>query len=301
MSDTFSPPESTSQNRGGQIAAIVLGIALLLAVGAAGYLGWKDSQARQRIGELEGEIAGLKQKMEQQAQARQEEFATMVSTHQAEIERINREWTAQMDRQKQNHEQQLQLSLDAIGEIVNESGETLKVMDTLESKIREGKELQEAEIHRLKAVANGLAYLHQQYEKPIHEFRELESYLSRQLEAQTLEPAQRGKFFRRMFSNEWRDQMQEYYRDQGRISAIESTRKQVAAAYGRAQGEMARLKVGYDQYLANLNQLIDEKGADTKALDSFFDVSKEILSIHQRVMAIKPATTPQTPPTLVRP
>ncbi len=284
----LNEPGAELPNKGPLITAITLGVALLGAIGAAGYLGWVGNKAKVEISELEGEVAALQQKLEEQSQDHQQEFATMVATHQADFDRVNKEWTAQMNRQKQQQDQQLQLSLNTISQIVNESGQTLKVMETLESKIRSGKELQEAEVEQLKAVANGLGYLQQQYEKPIHEFRELEAFLSQQLEAQAVEPEMRGKFFRKMFSNEWEEQMQEYYRDQGRIAAIDLARTKVASAYDRAQGEMAKVKKGYDEYIQNLNQIIEEKGANTEALESFFDVSSEILKIHQRVMSIKP-------------
>ena len=223
--------------RGPILTAVFLGLGLLASIGVAGYLGWDNSKVKKQVSELEAEVAGLNEKLEKQAQDHQREFATMVATHQAEIDRVNKEWTAQMDRAKEMQDQQLQMSLDTISQIVNESGQTLKVMESLESKIKNGKELQDAEVKQLKAVASGLAYLQQQYEKPIHEFKELESYLSQQLEAQAVEPSERRGLFRRMFGDneEWREQMQAYYRDQGRIEAVDAARTQVANAYGRAQ------------------------------------------------------------------
>lgn len=278
-----------------------MGLGLLAAIGTAGYLGVDGSKAKDQVAALESEVAALTKQLEDETKDHQREFATMVATHQAEIDRLNKEWTAQAEKQKQQQDQQLQLSLDTISQIVNESGQTLKVMEQLESKIRDGKELQAEELEQLKAVANGLTYLQQQYEKPIHEFRELEAYLSQQLEAQALEPEMRGKFFRRMFSNEWKEQMEEYYRDQGRIEAVDGARQQVASAYDRAQKQMASLKKGTDEYLAGLTKIIEEKGTNTEALDSFFEVSQEILQIHQRVMAIKPVTATEPSSTEIRP
>ncbi len=297
----LNEPGADAPNRGFLVTAISMGLGLLAAIGTAGYLGVDGSKAKTAAAELEAEVAELTKKLEEETEDHQRQFATMVATHQAEIDRLNREWTNQVEQQKQQQDQQLQLSLDTISQIVNESGQTLKVMEQLESKIRDGKKLQAAEVEQLKAVANGLSYLQQQYEKPIHEFRELEAYLSKQLEAQAVEPEMRGKFLRRMFSTEWKEQMQEYYRDQGRIEAVDGARKQVASAYGRAQKQMASLKKGTDDYLAGLNKLIDEQGANTEALDSFFEVSQEILKIHQRVMAIQPVTAADPPSNTVRP
>ena len=156
-------PYRTSQAKP---AIITLSILLAAALGGAGYLFHLKSVAEGESQRHMTQIDVLSEQLSQSKQNAESDMANMIATHQIEIERLNTEWKAQVEHQKLAGEEQVKRSFAAVNQIVNQSGETLKTIALLEQKVKEGKALQESEIEDLKAFANGLSYLHQQYEKP---------------------------------------------------------------------------------------------------------------------------------------
>ena len=239
---------------------------------------------------MKEEIASLSQQLVE----KQEDMKSLISEHNAELDRLNADWETRLANQQSEQEAKLQKSYETIAKIVNNSGETMSHMKDLEEKMKSGKELHQEEIEQLKAVGQGLAYLHKQYEKPLYEFQELDSYLSKQLQVQVSRPSEKTQLFKQLFNKQYRNnkqsQWEAYYRDRGRISGVKSARDKVATAYASAQSQMGAIKLDTDKYLANLDAIVANKEANTALLESFFEVSNEVLKVHQSVMDVKVGT-----------
>jgi hypothetical protein len=54
---------------------------------------------------------------------------------------------------------------------------------------------------------------------------------------------------------------------------------------------MADISLDINQYLAQLQQIVDSNEAAGAEVDAFFEKSKEILKIHDRIMSIEPPKT----------
>jgi len=279
---------------------IALSVALVLVLGGLAFMGFSANKAKSETAQLKERVASLSQQLD----AKDADMQAMIADHQAEIERVNSEWATKMDQTVQASQERLQETYATISSIVNDSGYTMQYMKELEGKVKSGKQLQEEEIAKLRAMAGGLSYLHTQYEKPIHEFRELDEYISKQMQMDRVPEAERGPLLKRIFSKnareEYRDQVAAYYQDQGRLDAFEDTHTRLSAAYQRAQSEMAQVRLDSNKYLKDLETLLADKEANIESVESFFDVSEKILQIHQRVMNID-LPEPMEPPTQVRP
>ena len=59
---------------------------------------------------------------------------------------------------------------------------------------------------------------------------------------------------------------------------------------------MADISLDINQYLAQLQQIVDSTEAAATDVDAFFEKSKEILKIHDRIMSIEPPKTQTVQP-----
>ena len=84
---------------------------------------------------------------------------------------------------KTQHGEQLQRTYAQMNEIVYDSRKTLSYIGDIETRLRSGQAIDQQEAAKLSSVINGLAFLHQQYSKPLNEFRELDRYFATQLSA----------------------------------------------------------------------------------------------------------------------
>lgn len=279
---------------------------LFLMLGATVFLAFqsrdKASQlqtAQNRVAALEAEVTTVKRDAER-AQAE----------HDAEVKRLNADREAQLKSVQQASDERLAQGMASVGkvvdEVVNNSGATVGYLQQLEAKVRSGQQLQQAEIDKLRGVASGLAYLNKQYEKPLDEFKELDSYVSTQLQLpSSTSPEEKGKLFRRLFSPAYREQQKtqlaEFHEDQGRREALTTMQTKVIESYGRAQSEMASIGVDQKRYLDSLEVIVSGKQGDMKSMESFFDVSSKILDIHRKMMAIEPPAIEPLPTEPPRP
>jgi hypothetical protein len=266
---------------------------LFLLLGSTVYLAFGLRERSSELTEAKAQTAALQTQLgEAKKQAERDK-----SEHAAEVQRLNSDWQAQVKSVEQASEQRLNQGMVAaakvVDDVVNNSEATVGYLKQLEAKVRGGQQLQRAEIDKLRAVAGGLSYLNKQYEKPIEEFKELDAYVSQQLQLPpTTSPEEKGKLLRRLFSPGYREQQKnqlaEFYEDQGRREALTAMQTKVVESYGEAQRQMAAIRVDQDKYLANLDALVSGKDADIKAMESFFQVSAKILDIHQKMMTIEP-------------
>ena len=269
---------------------IGLAAALVILLASAGYLVWNNGVVKREASDLKEQIASLTQQLAE----KDEDMRGLIADHNAELDRVNDDWKGRFDTYQEEQAAKLQKSYEMIAQIVNNSSETLHHMKTLENKVKSGKQLHEEEIEQLKAVGQGLAYLHSQYEKPLYEFQELDTFLSKQLQVQVDRPDDKVKLFKELFSKKYREakdaEWAAYYQDRGRISGVKTARDRVATAYARAQSQMGAIKLDADQYLATLDDIIEGKEANAELLESFFDISNEVLKVHQSVMDVSDDT-----------
>ncbi len=300
------------KKKGGAMMA-GLWLAVLLSLGLSAYFAWEFASSKDVIQQLRADNANLEDQLRASREQAKRDEAALLASHRDELDRINGEWEQRVARLESEHEADMRRSAErmsqVVAQVVTDSGTTLDYIKDLQSKVRAGSRLQENEIQELTAVANGLAYLHKQYEKPIHEFKELETFLERQLQVpSSVPPEERARLFRRLFSRDYREQRQEqlesYYRDQGRREAMEVAKTKVEQAYAQAQSQMQTIGVSNQEFLDQLDAIIVGKGANREVMDSFFEVSEQILQIHQGIMdlQIDPATPADPiPPVPLRP
>jgi len=280
-----------------------LTVTLFVLLGITVYLGFGMHGRTKDLGDAKAALAAAHEELARNKEQAERDLRNATAAHQAELQRVSAEWESQLLAQRQDGEKRLQEGMaevaKVIDEVVNNSGATVGYLQQLESKVRKGQALQTEEVDKLRALAGGLTYLSEQYEKPIGEFKELQTYLSRQLELPAdVSPEEQGRFLRRFFSRDYREQQKnqiaEYYQDQGRRDAMLAMQAKVEESYGKAQREMASIRKHQNSYLASLDALMEAKEGEIKDMSSFFEVSSRILDIHKRMLALE-APIPDAP------
>jgi len=270
-----------------------LTVTLFVLLGATVYLAFNTRERASQLETAKGQIAALEVQIAEAKKAAERAR----SEHETEVKRLNADHEAEVKEVQAAGEQRLNKGMAEVAKVVDEvvsnSGATVGYLQQLEAKVRGGQQLQRAEVDKLRAVASGLAYLNKQYEKPLDEFKELDSYVSAQLQLPpTTSPEEKGKILRRLFKPGYREQektqLAEFHEDQGRREALTTMQTKVVESYGKAQREMAAVRVDQDRYLKNLDAVVNAKEGDITAMESFFQVSAKILEIHQEMMTIDP-------------
>lgn len=280
-----------SGNVGRKIAIVILSILFIGAAIAAIWLGrlWSDSQSealtmKQQLTDITGRASELENK--------NAELSSLLADKQAEMERLREEWSSQVKTLKDQHTDQLQRTYAQMNEIVYDSQNTLSYIGDIETRLRDGQNLDTKEAAELQSVINGLVFLHEEYKKPLNEFRELNRYFNQQLaqipagEADPIETTPLGK---RIFQNKkFKEERNQYFENQGRLSALTEAQSRVAGAYTNAQRQMAGVSLDINQYLAQLESVVDSNERSAEDVAAFFEKSKEILKIHDKIMKFEP-------------
>ena len=171
---------------------------------------------------------------------------------------------------------------------------------------------------------NGLSFLHEQYKKPIAEFRELDRYFQKQLDSiprdnssaaaraasssavvTRPDPADTTNVIKKILNNrKFRAEREAYLEEKGRAQgvvegkvtgrqegkreALIQAQQVVQQAYSRAQAQMNALALDKNRYLAQLDRIVASNKQSDAEVESFFQQSKEILKIHDQIMNIEP-------------
>jgi uncharacterized protein YukE len=303
MSTDYDPDETlaaygygSKPGKGKTIAIVLLTLLLLAAAGGAGFLGklWSDEQSKSL--DLERQVKTF-QTVVSELEGKNAELSSLLADKQAESERLQQEWTTQVETLKKEHAEQLQRTYAQMNDILYDSRSTLEYIGDIETRLKSGQKIDREEAAKLTGVINGLAFLHQQYGKPLNEFRELDRYFSRQiasLPANEVDPKETASPLKKIFkSKEFKEERDTFLENQGRRDALVEARSTVSAAYASAQKQMADISLDINQYLAQLQQVVDSNEAAGAEVDAFFEKSKEILKIHDRIMSIR---FPSSPP-----
>jgi len=282
--------------RRSRTGVIVLSVLLLMALGACGVIGYYWSLDKGKLLSQENQLRSLQSDLIA-LEASNADLGGQLEDQRSENERVRNEWDTQVSQLKKEHREQMESTYAQMDNIIHDSRKTLEYIAGVERKLKAGQAISKEEARQLAAIGTGLTFLHKQYEKPIEEFRELEKFLADQLNvAAVVPPTQRGKFFKRMFSKDYREHEQEYFRDQGKRDAFERSRVKVTQAYARAQSQMKQLSVQSTEYLDQLQAIVDSNNANAADIENFFDQSREILQIHDRIMNLEPDQPAQLRP-----
>lgn len=305
MSEEYDPDKTLEefgykpQGKGKTIVIVLLLVLLAAAGGAIYYVGnlWSGEQSK---------VLGLEQQMKtvtvriSELENKNAELSSLLADKQAETERMREEWTTQVETLKTQHKDQLQRTYAQMNEVVYDSRKTLAYIGDIETRLRDGQNIDVTEAAKLSSVINGLAFLHEQYKKPMGEFRELDSYFSGQLASipsTAVDPIDSTPLAKRIFKNkQFKEERAEYYQNQGKRSALTEARGRVASAYRSAQQQMQSLSLDINTYLSQLDKIVESNERSAADVDEFFSKSKEILKIHDKIMSIDPPK-----PDLVKP
>lgn len=283
-----------SSGKGKTIAIVVLLVFLLVAAGATIYLGklWSEEQSRtltlqSQVDSFSSTISDLENK--------NAELSSLLADKQAEMERLREEWSTQVATMEEQHKEQLQRTYGQMNEIVYDSKKTLEYIGDIETRLRDGQAIDREEAAKLTGVINGLAFLHEQYKKPLNEFRELDRYFAQQLASipsTDVDPIETTPLGKRIFQNKkFKEDRAEYFQNQGKRSALVEAQSRVSSAYTSAQRQMENVSLDINTYLAQLDKIVATNENSAASVDDFFEKSKEILKIHDRVMSIEPPKT----------
>ncbi|MEX2578688.1 MAG: hypothetical protein WD342_06495 [Verrucomicrobiales bacterium] len=285
--------------KGKTIAIVILALLLVAATGSAIFVGKLWSTEQSKVLALESQVNTFTAKLSE-LENKNAELSSLLADKQAETERIKEEWTTQVETLEDQHKEQLQRTYGQMNEIVYDSRKTLEYIGDIETRLRDGQNLDKQEAGKLTGVINGLAFLHEQYKKPLNEFRELDRYFTQQLStipADQVDPLETTPLGKRIFKNkEFKKERAQYFEDQGRRSALEEAKTRVSSAYASAQRQMAGVSLDINQYLAQLDQVVESNERSVANVDEFFEKSKEILKIHDKIMSIEPPQTPTIRP-----
>ena len=297
MSEEYDPNKALEEygysrpGKGKTVAIVLLTILLLAAGGAAGFLGSLWSKEQSKALSLDQQVKSISSRVSE-VENKNAELSSLLADKQAETERIIGEWSNQVETLKTQHTEQLQRTYAQMNEIIYDSRSTLAYIGDIETRFRAGQKIDQEEAAKLSGVINGLAFLHQQYGKPLNEFRELDRYFANQLSslpANQVDPLETTPLGKRIFKNkEFKEERADYFQNQGRRSALVEAQSAVSTAYASAQRQMADISLDLNQYLVQLQKIVDSNKASAAEVDDFFAKSKEILKIHDKIMSIEP-------------
>ncbi|MEM7601439.1 MAG: hypothetical protein AAF357_08490 [Verrucomicrobiota bacterium] len=292
--DTLAEYGYGSSGVGRKASIVILSLLFVGAAVAAIWMGrlWSQAQSdsltmKQQLTDFTSRVSELENK--------NAELSSLLADKQAEMERLRDEWATQVETLSDQHTEQLQRTYAQMNEIVYDSRKTLSYIGDIETRLRDGQNLDTKEAAELQSVVNGLVFLHEQYKKPLNEFRELNRYFNQQLAAIPVgqgDPIETTPLGKRIFQNKkFKEERNQYFENQGKLSALTEARNRVSEAYSSAQRQMAGVSLDINQYLSQLESLVESNERSAADVESFFEKSKEILKIHDKIMSIDPPKT----------
>ncbi len=273
-------------------------ILIILIFGLGGFA-WKVLMDKKAIEEdyaaLEAsQVAAMKAK----SQELQSALAAQNEQHQRAIQALNDEFEGKLDAFRAEQREKLAEAYNEFENIFEGNKKTIDYINLLEGKVKAGQALSKTEVEKLAVITTGLGYLQKQYQKPLAEFKELESYFATQAARQPEKPSSKFGFFKRMFSKNFREAEREFYREQGAAAAMEQAQGKFDTVYASAQRSMASVNLNADAQVKKLYDLMQEKDqANQEDLSDLFSKAREALKTHQDVLNFEPENLPGPPNT----
>lgn len=247
----------SKENKKHMLGYIALALLLLFATIGAAIMGkmWSDERSKSLRSEQSFRKASEKLS---EMEVRNAELASQIADKQAEIERLKNDFV----QLEADHKEQLQRTFAQMNEIVYDSKKTLNYINGIETRLRKGQRIDKEEAAKLANVVNGLSFLHEQYKKPISEFRELDQYFQKQLDAiprgsaiassrptsstasvavSRPDPSQTTSVLKKIFQNKkYKQDRDAYLQEKGRAAGISQGIAQ-GRYYGRQEGKREAL------------------------------------------------------------
>ncbi len=270
-------------------------ILFLMAIGLIGMGAWIS----QINADNKAAIAGLKSEQERKIDVLNHDHELAFSNQQMQHENVIKSMTAdyekKLDELRSNQQQKMANAFKEFESIFDGNKKTIDYINALETRVKAGQAVSKTEAERLAVIATGISFLQKQYQKPFEEFRELESYLSKQAAMNKVKPESNFGFFKRMFNKEFRESEKEYYRSEGARQAFSDAQSKFGTVYAAAQKQMAAVGMNGEAEVKKLYALIDDKNnANAEDLSGFFDRARAALRTHQEVLDFAPEKLPET-------
>ncbi len=297
MSEDYNPEQTLEEygynhpGKGKTMLLILLAVLLVAASVSAVFMGRKWSTEQAKTLTLQQQLETVSKRMSE-VESKNTELSTLLADKQAENDRLKDEWAKQVATLQQQHTEQLQTTNAQMNEIIYDSRRTLAYIGDMESRLRDGQKLDETEAAKLQSVMKGLLVLHEQYKKPLNEFRDLSRYFGQQLAAlpeDAIDPKDSTPLGKRIFRNrQFKEERHQFFESQGRRTALVEAQDVYTKAYSNAQYQMSSISLDINEYLSDLDTVIESNKASAEDVAAFFAKSREILQIHDKIMNIEP-------------
>lgn len=262
---------------------------LFLTLGGMGAWVWKLSEKQTRVEqELRKADTARAAALALRDQEHEQTLSREIARHQEDLRKLNEEHEATLDDLRRKERMKLAQAYEQFSGILDGDKKTLDYLNLIEQKVKTGHLISRAEAEKLAIIATGLTYLQKQYTKPFEEFGELEAYLQKRVAARMDSPNLRNAFWKRMFSRDFREKEKEFYRTEGERRGFQDALARFSEAYATVQKRMAGVNLDMDQTIAKLNDVIQEKQANTPDLSDFFNQARKALNAHQKLLDFEP-------------
>ncbi|CAN5287214.1 hypothetical protein BH23VER1_BH23VER1_37670 [soil metagenome] len=234
---------------------------------------------------------------QQTADEKEAEIVDLQARHTEDLNAAEARLLEQIDTLKARQSQRLADAYSQFNTIIGEDNDQAATyIARLESRLRDGQEVTDAELEKLAAIGSGLNVLQHQYQRPMGEFKALESYLAGKASAQPDAPDMRFAALKRVFSKRFRDEVKGYQQNVGRLQAYQDAYTQYSQAYDRAQAGMHALGSELQKQTARLYDLIGTKKASIDDLEGFFSTTRKTIGIHRDLLEFDPVVEEPTIP-----
>ena len=225
----------------------------------------------------------------------QQKTHEMCTRHAEEIERVQQEKAAALDRLREEknaeiaakierYERLLRESQKQYHEVLHDADDVSAYLELLKTKIRSTNALSSLDIERMAMIIRGIDFLIGRYQAPLSHFRELEQELIKKLEVTQLPPNKRFAFFRRVFSKDYRRALDEYNQYVGRREAVIEVRRRLTEAYEKARADMSGVEQSMRDYVDALEQMNEKREYDNDQLLRMIDEAQDVLEVHEEFL-----------------
>jgi len=267
----------------------ILYMILVLALAGMGTWVWK---LKEKLDDSDAKVEQLAQShrsdLAAKAKEKEEALAAQNEENQKVVQTLKDDFDKKLDALRADERKRVSTAFSQFSDILDGNKKTLEYINALESKVKAGQGIDKNEAEKLAVFATGLSYLHKQYQKPFREFRELESYLNRQANANVESPNMNYAFWKRLFNSEFREKEREFYRTEGERRGFQDSSAKFDVAYAAAQKQMNAVNADFESSITKLNDFVNEKKKDAPDLSDFFNQARKTLNTHQKLLEFQP-------------
>ena len=280
-----------------KILSSLLAVSVLGLIALGIWVVQLQEQHRHALADLKSSLEESHQRAVESLTAQNEQAqAARQAEHERVVKSLSEDFEKRVDSLRKDQQTKMASAFREFESIFDGNKKTIDYINALEARVKAGQGVSKAEVEKLAVIATGISFLQKEYQKPFQEFRELESFLSKQAAMNQSKPESNFGFFKRMFNKEFREAEKEYYRNEGAREAFSQAQGKFSTVYSAAQRQMSAVGLNGDQYVKKLYALIDDKNqANAEDLSQFFDRARQALKTHQEVLDFQPEKIPDLP------